>query len=160
MNKIIGLFGTCGDSKWRDSFIETYNGERCIDFYNPQIENWKPEDAKIEADHLVTDDIILFPVTDETFGFGSLAETGFSILSAIRNKNKQFIIIYIAPKVNELLTLKEPLLAKESNRTRALVKAHLDKFENNPYVFVVDSLEQMKDISLELIPLASGAKTF
>ena len=71
----IGLFGTCGNSKWRDSFIKDYEKEG-IDYYNPQVDNWKPEDAKVEAEHLANDKIILFPVTRETSGLGSLVTVG------------------------------------------------------------------------------------
>ena len=63
----IGLFGTCGGSKWRDEFMAAYE-ERGINFFNPQVADWTPECAEIEADHLVNDDVILFPVTNETFG--------------------------------------------------------------------------------------------
>ena len=57
MNLCIGLFGTCGGSKWRDKFIAKYN-ERGIEFFNPQKDDWKPEDAEIEADHLANDGVI------------------------------------------------------------------------------------------------------
>jgi hypothetical protein len=31
---IIGLFGTCGNSTWREDFIELYNNEG-LEYYNP-----------------------------------------------------------------------------------------------------------------------------
>lgn len=58
----IGLFGTCGTSKWRSTFIDHYNDEG-INFFNPQVNDWKPEDAIKEAKHLAEDTVILFPVT-------------------------------------------------------------------------------------------------
>lgn len=59
----VGLFGTCGGSKWRNNFMLKYN-EMGINYFNPQVDDWKPELAEIEAEHLVNDDIVLFPVTN------------------------------------------------------------------------------------------------
>ena len=76
----IGLFGTCGKSTWRKPFIERFNALK-IPYFNPQVENWTPECTDIEAEHLANDGVILFPITDETTATGSLAETGFSIVT-------------------------------------------------------------------------------
>lgn len=38
----VGLFGTCGRSKWRNPFMEKYK-ELGIKFFNPQVDDWKPE---------------------------------------------------------------------------------------------------------------------
>ena len=71
-----GLFGTCGTTTWRQEFIDAYK-DFAIDYFNPQVADWNPELAVLEAQHLVHDDIIVFPVTAQTYGTGSLAETGF-----------------------------------------------------------------------------------
>jgi hypothetical protein len=120
-----------------------------ISYYNPQVENWTPQDAVIEAEHLINDQIILFPVTGETYGTGSLAETGFSILSAIRANDQRYVIIYIDPVVDAELAGANAALAKESIRSRALVLAHLKKL-NLPNVFQVKSLESMRYMSVML----------
>lgn len=144
----IGLFGTCGNSTWRTPFIEKYTTEG-ISFYNPQVPNWTPECAAEEAEHLLYDDILLFPVTAETYASGSLAETGFSILSAIRANTDRYVIVFIDPKVDQALADENPVAAKESVRSRALVLAHLKKL-NHPNVFQVKSLEDMLALSLVL----------
>jgi len=144
----IGLFGTCGSSTWREDFMRHYD-ELGISYYNPQVENWTPQDAVIEAEHLINDQIILFPVTGETYGTGSLAETGFSILSAIRANDQRYVIIYIDPVVDAELAGANAALAKESIRSRALVLAHLKKL-NLPNVFQVKSLESMRYMSVML----------
>ena len=144
----IGLFGTCGGSKWRDIFIEKYK-ELGVEFFNPQVDDWKPELAEIEAEHLVNDDIILFPVTNETYGLGSLAETGFSITQAINSNKNRSIVIMVDKIVKEELAVADPALAKESMRARALVRAHLLKL-NESNVYIVDSLEEMLTVSLNL----------
>lgn len=152
---VIGLFGTCGKSTWRDAFVKEYE-KLNIKYFNPQKDDWKPEDAQIEADHLANDSILLFPVTNETFAFGSLAETGFSIMQALKMDENRDIIIMIEPDVfidesaytsGELLTAQ--LQRKESIRARALVLAHLKKVKYNN-VWIVKNLDEMLKLSLEL----------
>ena len=146
----VGLFGTCGGSRWRDPFMKRY-GELGIQFFNPQVEDWKPEDAEIEADHLADDAIILFPITGETYGTGSLAETGFSALQAIKlNRHRDFVVMIereLDPALND------PVARKESLRSRALVRKHLEKL-SLASLYVVDSLDDMLALSLELHAIA------
>lgn len=152
----IGLFGTCGDSTWRNEFMKAFDLEG-IAYFNPQKPEWREEDAVEEAWHLVNDEVILFPVTDETYAAGSLAESGFSILSALRSNDQRFVVIYIAPNVCPALQVADPAAAKDSARARALVQAHLKKL-NHYNVFVVDSLAQMKEISISLYFAAKAVK--
>lgn len=149
----IGLFGTCGGSKWRDAFMAAYE-ERGINFFNPQVDNWTPECADIEADHLVNDDVILFPVTNETFGTGSLSETGFSIMQALKSNTNRSVVIMIDPLVNEALQISDPVMAKDNSRARALVRAHLKKVQH-PGVYIVEDLDTMLNVSIELYEIHS-----
>jgi hypothetical protein len=140
----IGLFGTCGGSTWRDGFMEKYD-EMGIGCFNPLKDDWKPEDAQIEAEHLANDEIILFPVTDETSGLGSLGEVGFSILQAIKLDADRAVIVMI----DKDCKIEDEAVKKESIRTRALIKAHLNKLKY-PNVYIVDNLENMMIVSLQL----------
>lgn len=143
----IGLFGTCGRSKWRDRFVKEY-ARLGVSYYNPVKANWKPEDAADEAEHLADDAIILFPITKETYATGSLAEVGFSILQAIRlDDRRDFVILIESVLDDDLMT--DPNLSKESLRARALVKQHLKKL-NLPNVYVVNTLDEMLAVSLVL----------
>ncbi len=148
MKPIIGLFGTCGGSKWRDDFIRRYK-RLDISFYNPQKDDWKPEDAQEEAEHLLKDDIILFPVTGETFGFGSLGETGFSILATLTSGSNRFVVIFIDPELDADLVENYPKVAKDAKNARSIVLAHLAKV-SLPNVYVVNDLTDMLVLSLEL----------
>lgn len=142
----IGLFGTCGGSRWRDDFIKSYTAVG-IQYYNPQVENWTPECAEEEAEHLANDEIILFPVTSETYASGSLSEVGFSILNAIKMDDRREFVIMIAQTLDE--NLNDPIARKESLRSRALVKQHLKKLRLKN-VFLVDNLEDMLTVSIQL----------
>lgn len=152
----IGLFGTCGGSKWRDPFIEVY-GRASIPFYNPQVIEWKEEDAIIEAEHLANDEVVLFPITGETYGLGSLAETGFSILQAIKlEENRDFVLLIDKTPNKELKD--DEALYRESCRARALVIQHLKKL-NLSNVYLVETLDEMLEVSLTLFQLSSTRST-
>ena len=148
----IGLFGTCGNSNWRKPFIEKYQSEN-IPFFNPQVKDWAPENAVIEAEHLNTDSIILFPVTRESYGFGSLAEIGFAILNIVQSrtagKHHRYVIVFVDPILDDALQTNNPTTAKESTRARILVREHMKKLEMHN-VFCVDSLQEMLDLSVKI----------
>ena len=146
--KTIGLFGTCGGSRWREPFIAAYDAHGIASF-NPQVDNWTPELADVEAWHLANDQLILFPITSETFAFGSLAETGFSVQSALSLNANRFVVLYIEPDVSESLKAQSPEQADASRRARKLAMAHLAKV-TNPNVFVATSLPDMLKKSLQL----------
>jgi hypothetical protein len=155
MSKIIpcvGLFGTCGNSTWRKPFIERFQALG-VNYFNPQVDNWTPECADIEAQHLKRDSIILFPVTGETYGTGSLAETGFSIIQAITSTPSRWVIVMIDMEMDEALKADE-VAYKESMRARKLVTAHL-KENQFPNVFVVSNFEEMFDLTLDLFGVVS-----
>ena len=147
---VIGMFGTCGKSRWREPFVKRYQKES-IEFFNPQVADWKPEDAVKEAEHLANDEVILFPVTSETYATGSLSEVGFSILQAIRLDDRRDFVVMIEQKLND--DLDNPIARKESLRARALVLQHLKKLRLKN-VYVVSSLEEMLEISIQLFKAA------
>jgi len=143
----IGLFGTCGKSSWRQRCIERYE-QRDITFFNPQVEDWDPSLAEVEAAHLAEDSIILFPVTGETYGLGSIAETGFSIAQALKLDDRRSFVIMVDQQLDAVL-MEDKTLAQESLRGRALIKQHL-LYLALPNVYVVKDLEELLAVSLEL----------
>ena len=141
----VGLFGTCGGSKWREPFMKKYE-ELGISYFNPQVEDWKAELAAVEARHLAEDKVILFPVTNETYATGSLSEVGFSILNAIKLDDRRNFVILI--QMDLIPELDDPIARKESLRARALVSEHLRKLRLSN-LYVVDTLEEMLEISIK-----------
>ena len=144
----VGLFGTCGASTWRAPFVALF-AEQGIAFFNPQVDDWSPDMADEEAWHLANDKVILFPVTGETYGFGSLAEIGFSLLSVLERESTRCVLLYLAPEVDDALALASPEQAETSRRVRKLVLAHLGQL-SHPQVFVANSLEDLKEQVLHL----------
>ncbi len=150
----IGLFGTCGNSRWRDPFMQKYR-DLGIGFFNPQVENWDPSCAEEEARHLAEDEVILFPITSETYAIGSLSEVGFSILNAIKLDDRRDFVIMIDMNLDP--GLDDQVVRKESLRARALVKQHLKKLRLKN-LYLVESLEEMLEISVTLHQAASLRK--
>jgi hypothetical protein len=151
MTITVGLFGTCGGTTWRNIFMEKYENLG-ITYYNPQVDDWKPELADIEAEHLASDEIILFPITGETYGSGSLTETGFSVLNAINMNKHRFFVILVDNILDD--SLSDEIARKESLRSRALVKAHLKKLSMSN-VYVVQTLEEMYEVSIKLYAVSN-----
>lgn len=152
----IGMFGTCGESTFRqDLFIPRYN-EFDIRYFNPQLPpgTWKAEDALVEADHLAHDVVQTWPVLGSTYASGSLAEVGFSIASSLRAPTPlpKFVIPMIEMELDD--SLQDKVARKESIRARELASAHLAK-NPSPNVFTVNSLDEMLEVSVDLYGIAS-----
>jgi len=150
MQNVIGLFGTCDNSKWREPFMQAYESHK-IEFFNPDAgDNWHPGMIEDENRNLREDHIILFPVLGESLGVGSLGEIGFSVLNVLRNiqnGSNQYLIAMIDDVcTDERKTADE---RKTSDRTRKLVKSKLVDVRH-PNVFVVDSLDDMLRLSIDL----------
>lgn len=151
----VGLFGTCGNSTWRDAFVAHYDNEN-INYFNPQVPNgtWKPEDAVKEAEHLVSDSIVFFPVTGETYGLSSMAEIGFLISSILTSDTDRYGVIMVDTDMDENLK-SDAVLYKESSRMRAIVKAHLSKIRSDR-IFVVNNFDEALQTSKRIYQLLEG----
>jgi len=146
---LIGLFGTCGETTFRqDIFIPEYE-QRGIEYFNPQVDDWKPELADIEADHLAHDVVQCWPVLGSTYGTGSLAEQGYSVASSLRAPTPlpKFVVPMIEQELSDSLT--DEVARKESLRARKLAATHL-ALNASPNVFVVDNLDEMLETSITL----------
>ena len=130
IQNVIGLFGTAGSSRWRESVIARLEQEG-IPYFNPIVERWTPELAPIEAEHLATDKVVLFVITGEEESFGSLAETGWAALSAM--KNDQTVLFVIEQYAGGNRTA--------ANRARELVRSHAQKAGVAIYDTVDEALE-------------------
>jgi len=144
---VVGLFGTCGNSTWRQElFIPAYE-ELGIPYFNPQMPEWNPELIKVETDHAAYDTVQCWPVLGSTYGCGSLAEQGYSIASSLRARSPlpKYVIAMIEPDLNDDLT--DPETRSESLRARKLGIGHMALSES-PSFAIVGSLEEMLDVSI------------
>lgn len=150
MDFTVGLFGTCDGIRWRDPYMK-YMDDNKIPYFNPMVDDWSPDLAHIENQHLLNDEIILFPVLKESLGFGSLSETGFSILQAIQSPKQRSVIIFIDSNC-EPIKQYDANIIKLSCNARQLVKTKIELI-NNSNIFLVNSLEEMWDRCLRLITI-------
>ncbi|MBX3056435.1 MAG: hypothetical protein KF770_08185 [Anaerolineae bacterium] len=125
LQDIVGLFGTAGNSTWRDGVMARLDAAG-IAYFNPVVPDWTPAHAELESQHLVTDRVILLVITGETEGYGSLAETGWAALSAAQNGQTFLLVIEDYPDGPK----------STANRARALVRAHAEKVGVTVYVDV------------------------
>ena len=69
-NKVF-LGGTCNESTWRDELIPLLK----VDYFNPVVEDWTPEDQEIEkVEKYEKCDIHLYVITSKMTGVFSIAE--------------------------------------------------------------------------------------
>jgi len=154
----IGLFGTCDNSKWREPFIERYDQEG-IAWFNPDAgDNWHPGLIPLENYYLNNAEIILFPVLAESLGSGSLGEVGFSVQNVLRNiqnGKRQFLIALIDDECTDMRKTEEE--RKRSSKDRALVKSKFKEKVSCPVITLVDTMDEMLELSLQLYEfLAQG----
>lgn len=150
----VGLFGTCGGSRWREPFEAAFR-ERGIPYFNPQLPEgtWTPESIPEEHRHLTEDEIVVFPVTDETTAVGSLGEVGFSVMTAIDTGRGRLrhVIVMIAPDCNAPGASPEAI--KDSVRGRKLVRSRVAEEASRLHnVHLVDTLEEALALTLRLWP--------
>jgi len=142
-NITVGLFGTCGNSKWRDPFMDKCMKDN-LNYFNPDAgSDWHPGMIAAENEHLQTDDIILFPVTAETTGFGSLGEIGFSALNVVRrvmNGYPQYLIVFIDDDCSDISA--NDVDIAHSVKTRKLVKSKILDVHHQS-IIVVDNMQDM-----------------
>ncbi len=155
----VGLFGTCDNIPWRQPFIKIYE-EMGILYYNPVLENWSellemsrkglcPNPTEEENYYLNNAEIILFPVLKDSLGSGSLAEIGFSVQRVIRNimnGKQQFLISLIDDECTD--QRKTEAERHDSVKNRALVKSKLIENISYPVITMVDTLDEMKKLSI------------
>jgi len=157
----VGLFGTCDNITWREEkFIPVYEEKR-IKYYNPVLENWSellemsrqglcPNPTEEENYYLNHAEIILFPILKDSLGQGSLAEMGFSLQRVMRNimnGKSQFLISLIDDECTDMRKSEAERI--DSTKNRALVKTKMLQNLSYPVITMVDTLDQMLDMSLK-----------
>ena len=132
MIKEIGLFGTCGKSRWRERIAIPIIEEAGKKYFNPNKKNWTPKDSIREYHHLTTDKVILSAISNETSSYGSLGELGWTILGALSRGQK--VGLYFEEDLSKLKGTKR--------RLRELIKKHV-KSINNKNFYYAKSIEDL-----------------
>lgn len=144
----VGLFGTCGGSRWRDSFKAKLAAMR-LDCFDPQVmpkthgRAWCEADIENELQHLDNDDILLFKVTGETASHVTLLE----VLRAVR-RPRQFVIVVIEDLAVDyrdfegdprLAVMEQALIGEGMKPSNPLRDAHVARIWTRKQVLASDS---------------------
>lgn len=135
------LMGTAGSyddpnrSMWREP-IKAACAKLGIECFDPVIPVWNEAAGRIEVEALQKARILVLAITSDTVGVGSLAESGWAVLSAVLRR--QAVGLYVDPnyqgeKLNQsTLELRSDILINSgtetideaSRRARKLVRSH------------------------------------
>lgn len=144
MFNIVGLFGTCGNSKWRDSVIPVLEANG-IEYFNPVILDWNEECMKNEVLHASLDRVILLVITGETTGIASMAESGWIAAQAILRGQ---CLIMVIEDVDPSLDSNELRI----NKTRALMRKYILSLPKESGVYLFDNInDAVEQVVLEML---------
>ncbi|XP_052259299.1 uncharacterized protein LOC127863717 isoform X3 [Dreissena polymorpha] len=73
------LGGSCNPTKWRAEIAIPFFKENGITFYNPQVQNWKPELMELEAQAKQMADIMFFVIDSKTRAISSMIEVAYLV---------------------------------------------------------------------------------
>jgi len=93
MGTIGGAWSNPNRDCWREYVVQPELDRLNVTYYNPVVEDWSEENAREEAEAIKNAETIVLVITDNHPSIGSLAESGWAILSAI--ERDQTVIAYI-----------------------------------------------------------------
>lgn len=146
LKNVVGLFGTCGDSKWREQVVIPALEKANIAYFNPVVPNWNEEAQRNEVEHVASDKVIIMAITGETTGIASMAELGWQALSA--SERAQNLIIFLEDMPNDVKD--ETGTSLRINKARALIRKYVAA-QKCLGIFLVDSLQAAADKAIEIL---------
>lgn len=139
---VVGLFGTCGNSKWRDIAIPLLEVAG-IEYFNPVVEDWNEKCVIIEAEHAANDKVIMLVITGETMAIGSMAESGWIALQAHLRDQK---LIVVLDDMNP-----EPDPSLRINKIRNLMRGHINALPENESIKICATVEEATNLAISII---------
>lgn len=148
LKDVIGLFGTCGDSKWREEIAIPAIEAAGKKYFNPVVADWNEDAMRNEAAHAASDKVILLVLTGETTGIASMAESGWLALQA--NLRGQDLILVIEDMPND------PLKAADGsdlriNKTRKLLRQHISALPQGSGVTMCNDIQSAVAKAIALV---------
>lgn len=152
LKRVVGLFGTCGDSRWREDFAIPVFGTLGIEYFNPVVKDWNEEAMRREAEHASVDAVILMVITGETTAVASMAESGWIALQAYLRGQKLIMVLSDMPEEMEPRKDERGEYFRP-NKTRNLLRQHISKLppELSGTVFLCDDIRAAVKKAVELV---------
>ncbi len=136
MKKRVFLGGTCNGSTWRNKMM-IYLHNAGLDYFNPVVEDWTPQDQAAEVRERETCDFCLYAITPLMAGVYSIAEVVDD-----SNKRPEKTALVLLPAEDGTLTF-SPGTWKSLTAVAALVKRNGARvFDNLPQAALCLAEEQ------------------
>ena len=130
--KTVGLFGTCGDSRWREDVAIPLLEKANVSYFNPVVKDWNEEAMKNEAHHAANDQVIMLVITGETTAIASMAESGWVALQCVLTGRSLIVVLEDMPTEDPALRI---------NKVRNLLRQHISKL---PERLISDAASSVK----------------
>ena len=150
LKNVVGLFGTCGASKWRENIVVPALTTAGVDSFNPVVEHWDEEAQRREVDHAATDKVVMIVITGETTGIASMAELGWIALNAETAGQKLVIVLEDMPNDVKDETGASLRINKARSLVRKYIKATQDRNPNS-FVFLEENISAATQKVIELM---------
>lgn len=110
------LGGACGSTEWRTSITVPILISKGVTFYNPQVEEWRPDMVVVEAIVKERCAVLLFVVGEETRGVASMIEAAQYIC-----EGRHVVLVLKDTKVGSMIEGEQVSVseARDLNRGRA-----------------------------------------
>ncbi len=136
MGTIGGSYSDPGRDCWRENVVQPVLRDLGVTYYNPVVENWTEENAREEAESIRAAETIVLVITENHPSLGSLAESGWAVLSAV--EREQTIILFIADEQEN----------EDSQRARHIVLSQIETLA--PQINALIQVESLEDVTIEL----------
>ena len=154
MKNVVGLFGTCGSSKWREETVIPILEAAGVEYFNPVVPEWNEEAQRNEVDHAANDNVILMAITGETSGIASMAELGWQAAAA--ESKGRGMVIFLEDMPNDLKD--ETGASLRINKCRALIRKYIAA-HNSPKIVLASSLEDAANQAVLMMELMGGIRS-
>lgn len=150
MENVVGLFGTCGKSKWREEMAIPILEEEGVSYFNPVVEDWNEEARENEAHHMMHDYVIMLVITGETSGITSMAESGWMAFQS-HLRHGQTLILVLEDMVEDPGSFVD---ATSINKTRDLIRKYAKKITSKkldrPSIKICETVEEATRLAVNL----------
>ncbi len=152
LQKVVGLFGTCGGSHWREDVAIPILEKAGVNFFNPVVDDWNEEAMKNEARHAASDQVVMVVITGETTAVASMAESGWIALQGYIRGQKLIVVLQDMPE-SDLPTKDEKGGQFRPNKTRNLLRQHIASLPTqlSGTVFLFDDIELATKMAIEIV---------